>query len=419
MDNSIPINSLIRKFIIAMRLDEKYSRIVTNKIAAILTAMAIKGFSAKMTDIEEVSQCHRTTVSYFLSASPWNDEPIKALIKSESYKYIKQWSVETETPIFVSHDDTVNPKRKPSSQALRPMQGAAFHHSHLLGKRVWGHQVQATMVSCGDVALNYDLHRYDNSDKDKKTGGKEEEKASGKGQKGKNKKNIQTKIDYVIELVSSLPALDTIAYFMADCWYSCPKIIDACAARGYHYIGALKTNRIIYPKGIHISIADFAAKYITKVDVDLVTVNGSEYYVYRYEGKLNNIDNAIVLMSWPKKAFKNPKALRAFICTDVSLSTATILDYYTNRWCIETFFSQAKDSLGFGKYQIRSVKGIERLWTLMSLFHLLCTTGLGKVMPFGEGMRLLRRSILEERIAFIYQCAQQGVPFEEVLAACA
>jgi len=168
MKISIPESSLICNFLKTTRLVEKYPRLVIRMIVAILTAMAVKGFTAKMVDIAEVTQRHRTTVSYFLSKSPWDDTPIKALIKSKTIKYIEQLSTQAGTPIFVSHDDTVNPKRKPSSQALRPMQGAAFHHSHLLGKRVWGHQVQATMVSCGDVALNYDLHRYDNSKKDKK-----------------------------------------------------------------------------------------------------------------------------------------------------------------------------------------------------------------------------------------------------------
>ena len=124
-------------------------------------------------------------------------------------------------------------------------------------------------------------------------------------------------------------------------------------------------------------------------------------------------------LSWPKAAFKDPKALRAFICTDVSLDTTTILEHYAGRWCIETFFSQVKDSLGFGKYQIRSTKGIDRLWTLMALFHLLCTMGLGKAMPFGEGQQLLRKGISEDKVIFIYQCAQKGIPIEDVLSTCA
>ncbi|GGD78128.1 hypothetical protein GCM10010911_40170 [Paenibacillus nasutitermitis] len=80
------------------------------------------------------------------------------------------------------------------------------------------------------------------------------------------------------------------------------------------------TYRIIYPQGIRISVQDFAA-YIRKEDVRLVTVNGTSYWTYRYEGALNDIENAVVLLCWPEQAFGEPKALRAFLCTDISLDT--------------------------------------------------------------------------------------------------
>jgi len=376
-----------------MNFNAVYSRKINKHLIAILTAMALKGFTAKMTDIEEVSECHRTTISRFLSDDGWDDDPIKFAIKQISFQHIQKLSRETEAPLFVSFDDTVNVKTKPSSQAERPIEMAGFHHSHLLNKQVWGHQVMAAMVSCGDVALNYDIHRYD--------------------------KTKQTKIDYAIELIGGLPVPETDAYFMADSWYTNGKIIKACAERGYDYIGALKTNRIIYPGGVHISIADYATEYIEKDDVDLVTVNNKKYYVYRYRGRLNDIDDAVVLICWPETAFKNPRALKAFICTDPSLDTVTILEFFTGRWCIETFFGQSKDALGFGKYQIRSIKAIDRLWTLMSLSHLLCTTGLGTCMPFGDGLRFLRADILKDRISFIYQSAQKGIPLEDIYACCA
>ena len=49
--------------------------------------------------------------------------------------------------------------------------------------------------------------------------------------------------------------------------------------------------------------------------------------MYRYEGKLNGIENAVVLLSYPEKAVGNPKALRAFLSTDVSLSTVECISY--------------------------------------------------------------------------------------------
>ena len=141
--------------------------------------------------------------------------------------------------------------------------------------------------------------------------------------------------------------------------------------------------------------------------------------MYRYEGKLNDVENAVVCISYPAQSFKNPKSLRAFISTDVSLDTATILEYYTCRWCIETFFSQTKDCLGFGKYQIRSIKGIERLWLLTALFHLLSTIGLHSPLRFGDGLRFLRKNISEELITFIYNSANNNLLLADVIALCA
>lgn len=142
-------------------------------------------------------------------------------------------------------------------------------------------------------------------------------------------------------------------------WYVFEKIINTFAERGFHTIGALKTNRVLYPFGIKKKLSEFAVLLsVTHSDFDLVTVKSKNYYVYRYEGKLNGVENAVVLLSYPEKAFGNPKALRAFLSTDVSLSTDEILPCYVCRWQIEVFFLQCKDKLALGSYQIRSAQGI-------------------------------------------------------------
>ena len=115
-----------------------------------------------------------------------------------------------------------------------------------------------------------------------------------------------------------------------------------------------------------------AERSTTHKGFDLVTVKKRNYYVYRYEGKLNGIENAVVLLSYPEKAFGKPKALRAFLSIDVSLSTNEILSCYVCRWSIEVFFRQCKDKLALDSYQIRSTQGIRRYWLLMSLAHYMC-----------------------------------------------
>ena len=88
----------------------------------------------------------------------------------------------------------------------------------------------------------------------------------------------------------------------------------------------------------------------------LVTVKNQTYYVYRYEGKLNGIENAVVLFSYPKEAFGNPNALQDFLSMNVSLSTDEILSHYVWQWSIEIFVRQCKEKLALDNYQIRSTQ---------------------------------------------------------------
>ena len=195
------------------------------------------------------------------------------------------------------------------------------------------------MLSCNGVILNYAFVMYNKS---------------------------ISKIDIVQNIAKELPVPPVMSYFLCDCWYVSEKIINTFAERGFHTIGALKTNRILYPFRIKKKLNEFAALLsVTHSDFHLVTVKNQTYYVYRYEGKLNGVENAVVLLSYPEKAFGNPKALRAFLSTDVSLSTDKILSYYVCRWPIEIFFRQCKDKLALDSCQIRSAQGIRRFCFLI------------------------------------------------------
>jgi len=349
-----------------------------------MLAAVSKGFSAKTTDIAEYSENHRTTIGHFLSYGAWNEKYLQRIIREESLNFVLKHSIKTDEPLFIIHDDTICQKTKPSSQAKSSIEEASFHRSSK-----WGHQLLATMVSCGGYTLINDLQRYN--------------------------KQKQSKIDAVMDIAESMPIPPNKAYALFDSWYNCPKIINTYAKQGYHCIGGLKTNRIIYPQGIRIGISNFVDQYIQKSDVHLVTVNDSEYWVYRYEGPLNDIENAAVILTWPKDSFKKVKSLKAFLSTDVSLDTVTILEYYSKRWPIEIFFREEKSVLGLDKYQIRSIKGIERIWVLQSFTHLFCTIGLDKPMKFGEGLRRARKQNKKDYVKWIYEKAKSEVPIDTVL----
>ena len=166
------------------------------------------------------------------------------------------------------------------------------------------------------------------------------------------------------------------------------KIILCKVKKGFYTIGALRTNRILYPKGIR-SKASEIAQTLKPSDTSLVTVGGREFYIWRYEGKLNGITNAVVLLSYPKNAFGQKQALRMFISTNVDLSTQDILDIYVSRWPIEIFFRSSKSKLVLDTYQIRSQKWIERYWLIMSLMPYLCCICKGGYCSFEAFTELL------------------------------
>ena len=389
MGNSIYDSNVIFKCFLDMGLTKLYRRIVLGHIMSIMIAVFSAGYKGKVSQISDVSPRHRTTVAHFLNHGVWDDEVLAHWLKDAVINIIYKMAVLTGKPIICIVDDTISSKTKPSSRALHPIEDAYHHQSHLKKRQDYGHQAVAVLLSCNGITLAYDIVLYDKT---------------------------KSKIQIVCEVANELPVAPILSYFECDCWYTCVKVMDAFCVKGFFCIGAVKTNRVIYPKGIKQNIAQFA-QFLRKTDrnVDLVTVGKRKYYVYRYEGNLNDLENAVVLISFPKDAFGKPHALRAFISTNDSLSTQEILNFYLNRWSIEVFFRQSKQKLAFDKYQIRTARGIRRFWILMSLAYYICCVGKGEFLPFHEGFAFMRKSIARERITFIYNCGASHVPLSEVL----
>ena len=384
--NTIHHSSFLYNQFKNLSLCKFYSSRVINHLMSILISIFLSGYHGKTTDFAKNSPCHRTTVAHFLNSGKWDDSLLSDTLKQSVIEIIYSEAARTGKPVFCIVDDTIASKTKPLSQALHPIEDAYFHQSHLKKKQDYGHQAVAIMLSCNGIILNYAFVLYNKS---------------------------ISKIDIVQNIAEELPVPPAMSYFLCDCWYVSEKIINTFATRGFHTVGALKTNRVLYPFGVKAKLREFAALLsATRSDFRLVTVKKRNYYVYRYEGKLNGIENAVVLLSYPEKAFGNPKALRAFLSTDVSLTTNEILSYYVCRWPIEIFFRQCKDKLALDSYQIRSAQGIRRFWLLMSLAHYICVTGTGGFCSFEEGYHRICDIVQLEKYQYLFQCAKASKSFD-------
>ena len=357
----------------------------------ILITMYSVGYRGKTVDFSRNSLHHRTTIAHFLNQGKWDDTAVEKILKQAVIERIYGEAERTGQPILCIVDDTIASKTKPSSQALHPIQDAGFHYSHLKKKQDYGHQAVSLLLSCNGITLPYAVVLYD--------------------------KETASKIQIVCELAAELPIVPVISYFLCDSWYTCKEVMNAFLLKGFYTTAALKTNRIIFPCGIRQQIGEFA-KYLRKSDrnVRLVTVGSRQFYVYRYEGSLNGVDSAVVLLCYPKDSFQKTGALKAFLSTDCSLSTQQILDLYSRRWQIEVFFRRCKSQLAFDQYQIRSSQGIRRFWLLTSLAYFFCCSAPIALPSFDAGLAFFRNQISRERISFIYFAGLHHADLDDLLA---
>ncbi len=197
----------------------------------IIIAIFSRGYKGKIVDAARYSANHRTTIAHFLNQGKWNDRKLEEILKAAVVQVIYEEAKRTGKPVFCIVDDTIASKTKPSSQALHPIEDAYFHQSHLKRKQEYGHQAVAVMLSCNGIVLNYAIVMYDKS---------------------------KSKINIVCDIAKELPVPPVISYFLCDSWYTSAKVMDAFVKKGFYTVGALKSNRVIFPHGIRQQISNFA-----------------------------------------------------------------------------------------------------------------------------------------------------------------
>ena len=277
----------IDKFFNQLNFDLYLTKPQSKHMKNIMNAMVVKGFNGKVSDVATLaSPRHRTSITRFFSTSNWNEELLRNSLRSLVLELIWNKSKESNKPIYFIIDDTISEKTKPSSKAINVIEKCSFHNSHLKGKTVYGHQILVSLLSCDGLVLPYSIDIYN--------------------------KAIMSKIELSESLIKSLPKPENKGFVLCDSWYSCKDIFNASVKAGYSYIGALKTNRVIFPKDytkLGIKLNKFATA-LNIEDFDLVTVKDQQYYIYNYVGDLKDRKNVSITFSYPKEAFPKRRLLK-------------------------------------------------------------------------------------------------------------
>jgi len=147
------------KFFFRFGFESILTSVPQRRLGEMLIGLAMKGNQSRTTDFAELKQCSRTSCGHFLSTGKWDEAKISEKQRQEGFRTVSELAQERDAPVYLSIDDTMVEKKKPSSKAKRPMEGTGWHYSHLEGKLVFGYQIFGAHISTGNTALCYNLRR--------------------------------------------------------------------------------------------------------------------------------------------------------------------------------------------------------------------------------------------------------------------
>lgn len=381
-------------------LNLPYSSAIKNHMVNIVSGIIVTEGSKTISSVHNKITCNRdrSTGSRFLSSYSWNHEYVTQERIFHAISEISNTCEDSDVG-FLIIDDTLTKK----NTSTKKIEGLDFHNSHADGnKPKWSHCLVTSHYKINDYSIPLDFRQYHRKESSKKLS-----------------KKFLDKNELAMELINEFTPVTKNNYLLVDSWYTSAKILLHGLINGCHTIGRIKSNRVIYPAGIKTNVKKFSS-YIRTNETSLVTASNNKYYVYRYEGKVNDIENVVVLISWTKNDLSDNPAF--IISTDVSLDNKTIISYYEKRWDIEVSYRYHKTALGFDEFQIQSLKSIHRYWsmifltyTFLEIFRVKCEK-LYKFKNIGDVILHFRNNYLVKIVSFAHECADNGIDLQSTIA---
>ena len=230
---------------------------IINMVSGTITAEGNKTISTIYRKL--TSNRDRSTGSRFLSEYKWNNEYVDYKRISHSVHTVRK-NVDEDKVGFLIVDDSLSKK----DNSTKKIEGLEYHHSHSDGKTMWSHCIVSSHYKIADYSLPLNFKLYLR----KQFFG------------SKAKRHFKNKHELAMQLVDEFTPATKTNYLLVDAWYTSGKLMLHALKRGYHTIGRIKSNRVIYPFGLKSSVKEFST-HIRKNETCPVTVGDNKYYVYR------------------------------------------------------------------------------------------------------------------------------------------
>ena len=119
------------------------------------------------------------------------------------------------------------------------------------------------------------------------------------------------------------------------------------------------------------------------------------YLARSVQGRLSDVPfDVCVLITRRHNRDKYPKY---FLCTDLSLTAQTVLNWYGNRWPLEVDYWYLKQQLGLGDFRMQAYEAIEKWYAVLHLVLTFLQWRLYEAWDQGQSLRSLADVIRQHR----------------------
>ncbi|MBP5621048.1 MAG: transposase [Thermoguttaceae bacterium] len=272
---------------------------------------------------------------------------------------LKQLGWQDGDPLYLALDDTQVQKR------ASVMEGVSKTFLHAEKRYANGRDVVLATIIYRGIAIPYALRLWTSEKKCKEL--------NKSGQPIIFRKITDLAADCVRLFPVGVSSKVTVLF---DSDYLCKAVIDACNDKGFFYLGAVKSNRVIKEakdskKGAQVGACSngYLANKGHSYNIACSSVKHRIAGLVCYLKKVGTVKVVFCRR-------KGDNQIVTFATNDLECGVKRIVEIYRNRWQIEVLFKSAKQKLGMGDYQFLKRRAVDKYLHLDDLPFILDPFGL-------------------------------------------
>jgi SRSO17 transposase len=298
----------------------------------------------------------QSALNNFITDSTWDDDDLD----EARYRIIldglkRRRSKDCEGDGILAMDDTL------SHKTGKHMEYVGYYYDHAEGRQTLAHDILTTHLIKGRLSIPMDFRIYL----------KEEQL--------EDKNEFRDKNQMARELIQKahskgIPFL----YVVGDSWFFSKETAELAGSLGKIWIFESKSDRVVLmPQGwVHLSEL---AKTVPKEKVKPIKVRYQSsvqiYWCYETNLRMRSMggERVRVVVSYDNPELEGEPH---FYCSNkLDMKADKLLNVYARRWKIDSFYRDAKQSLGMDDYEVRKIEGVRRHLAMVLIAHTLLVLG--------------------------------------------